>query len=102
MEKFIVTGGNKLKGTVRVSGAKNAALKALIAACLTDEEVIIKNIPLISDFLNMISIIKDLGGEAQILDLDCVFTHFFPLLVINTITFSIITNNLEKVSPAKI
>ncbi len=68
MEKFIVTGGNKLKGEVNVSGAKNAALKALIAACLTDEEVVIKNIPLISDFLNMIEIIRDLGGEAQIID----------------------------------
>lgn len=68
MEKFIVTGGTKLKGTVSVSGAKNAALKALIAACLTDEEVIIKNIPLISDFFNMIEIIRHLGGEAKIID----------------------------------
>jgi len=68
MEKFIVTGGIKLKGEVHVSGAKNAALKTLIAACLTDEEVIIKNIPLISDFHNMIEIIKNIGGEAQILD----------------------------------
>lgn len=68
MEKFIVTGGNKLKGTVNVSGAKNAALKALIAACLTDEEVVIKNIPLISDFFNMIEIIKHVGGQARILD----------------------------------
>ncbi len=67
MEKFIVTGGNKLKGTVNVSGAKNAALKALIAACLTDEEVVIKNIPLISDFFNMLEIIKELGGDAKIL-----------------------------------
>lgn len=68
MEKFIVTGGIKLKGTVNVSGAKNAALKALIAACLTDEVIVIKNIPLISDFSNMIEIIRHLGGEAQILD----------------------------------
>lgn len=51
MEKFIVNGGKKLRGTVSVSGAKNAALKALVAACLTDEKVIIDNIPLISDFL---------------------------------------------------
>lgn len=68
MEKFIVTGGNKLKGAVRVSGAKNATLKALIAACLTDEEVIIKNIPLISDFFNMIEIIKEIGGDVKIRD----------------------------------
>lgn len=68
MEKFIVTGGVKLKGTVNVSGAKNVALKTLIAACLTDEEVVIENIPLISDFHNMIEIIKDIGGEAKIID----------------------------------
>jgi len=40
MEKYIITGGTVLKGEVRASGAKNAALKALVAACLTDEEVI--------------------------------------------------------------
>ncbi len=68
MEKFIVTGGNKLKGTVRVSGAKNVALKTLIAACLTDEEVTIKNVPLISDFYTMIKIIKELGGEVKLTD----------------------------------
>jgi UDP-N-acetylglucosamine 1-carboxyvinyltransferase len=66
MEKFIVQGGNKLKGEVAISGAKNAALKALIAACLTDEEVTIKNAPLISDLRNMIKIIKDLGGEVNL------------------------------------
>lgn len=68
MEKFIVTGGNKLKGTVSVSGAKNVTLKTLIAACLTSEEVEIKNIPLISDLFNMLKIIKELGGEVRIND----------------------------------
>lgn len=61
MEKLIVTGGNKLKGSVRVSGAKNAALKALVAACMTDEEVVIHNIPLISDIYVMIDIMRTLG-----------------------------------------
>ncbi|MDE2588620.1 MAG: UDP-N-acetylglucosamine 1-carboxyvinyltransferase, partial [Patescibacteria group bacterium] len=46
MEKFVVTGGKKLHGTISVSGAKNVALKALVAACLTEEEVIIENVPL--------------------------------------------------------
>lgn len=68
MEKFIVTGGNKLKGAVKVSGAKNVALKALIAACLTDEEVVIKNVPLISDFYTMLDIIKELGGKVNLSD----------------------------------
>ncbi len=66
MEKFIINGGRKLTGTARVSGAKNVATKALVAACLTSEEVIIKNIPHISDFYVMIDIIKEIGGEVKI------------------------------------
>lgn len=68
IEKFVVTGGNVLRGTVTVSGAKNAALKALVAACLTEDEVIIHNVPLISDFFEMIEIIKSLGGSVVLED----------------------------------
>lgn len=53
-------------GAISVSGAKNVALKTLVAACLTDEEVIIENIPLISDFMVMVNIIKYLGGQIKI------------------------------------
>lgn len=68
MEKFIIKGGNKLKGSVQVSGAKNVALKALIAACLTDEEILIHNVPLISDFFTMVDIIEELGGKVVLKD----------------------------------
>ena len=68
MEKFVITGEKVLKGTVQVSGAKNVALKALIAACLTDEEIVIHNVPLISDFFTMIDIIKELGGQVALND----------------------------------
>lgn len=68
MDKFVVNGGKKLKGNVSVSGAKNVALKALVAACLTDEEVVIENIPLISDLLIMTDIIEELGGKTKIQD----------------------------------
>lgn len=68
MEKLMIKGNKKLKGTVSVSGSKNVALKALVAACLTDEEVIIENIPLISDLMIMVDIIKQLGGEVDITD----------------------------------
>ncbi len=68
MEKLIVTGGKKLRGEVSVSGAKNVALKALVAACLTHEEVIVKNVPLISDFFVMVDIIKELGGTVVLKD----------------------------------
>lgn len=68
MEKFIITGGKKLSGQVSVSGSKNVALKALVAACLTDEEVVVHNIPLISDFFVMAEIIEELGGTVSIKD----------------------------------
>ena len=65
MDKFLVNGGEKLNGEVLVYGSKNVALKVLVAACLTDEEVIVENVPLISDFLVMADIIKHLGGEVK-------------------------------------
>src|SRR5688500_9799633 len=68
MEKFIIQGGQKLQGTVSVSGAKNAALKALVAACLTAEKVTIENVPLISDFFVMKEIVEELGGSVVITD----------------------------------
>lgn len=68
MKKYIVRGGKKLSGTVAVSGAKNVALKALVAACLTSGTVEIKNIPLIGDFHVMVDLIREIGGRVEILD----------------------------------
>lgn len=66
MEKFVIRGGKKLQGEIHVTGAKNAALKLLVAACMTDEKVTIHNVPLISDLFVMIEIIKELGGEVEL------------------------------------
>lgn len=68
MDKFVISGGEPLKGEVFVSGAKNVALKVLLAALLSDEEVVIENIPLITDFYLMTEIIKKLGVETKILE----------------------------------
>ncbi len=68
MQKFIVTGGKKLQGHVRVSGSKNVALKALVASCLTSEKITIHNVPLISDFYVMVDIMKDLGAAVRLND----------------------------------
>ncbi len=68
MDKFVIKGGKKLKGSVVISGAKNVALKVVVASCLTAEEVIIDNIPHISDFQVMIDIVKELGGKVRIQD----------------------------------
>lgn len=63
MSKFIINGPNKLSGEISVAGAKNSALKAIAATVLTDQEVILKNIPNIEDVHVMFEILKDLGGH---------------------------------------
>ena len=45
MERFVIEGGHRLSGTVKVSGNKNAALKLLPACLLSDEPVVLHNIP---------------------------------------------------------
>lgn len=66
MEKFVIKGGQPLKGEVMVAGAKNAALKTVVASVLTDEEVVIENIPLISDLFLMVETAKRLGLSIEI------------------------------------
>lgn len=65
MKKCIINGGNKLTGEVIVSGSKNVVLKAIIAACLTDEPVEIKNVPQISDVFVMLELVKEIGGQVK-------------------------------------
>ena len=61
MEKYIINGGNKLYGSVRVQSAKNSVLPILAATVLADEKVEISNIPQISDVRNMVKILTCLG-----------------------------------------
>ena len=65
MKKMIINGGNKLKGTIRISGAKNAAVAIIPAAILADEETTICNVPEISDTNNLEEILKHLGVEVR-------------------------------------
>lgn len=67
-EIFEIEGGKKLSGEIKVSGSKNSALAILPACLLTDEPCIIKNIPLLTDVLVMIEILKNLGAEVEWLD----------------------------------
>lgn len=67
MSKFIIEGGHQLKGTITASGNKNAALKLLPACLLTDEPVILHNIPNIQDVRTTIAILRDLGVEVTAL-----------------------------------
>ncbi len=63
MSKFIIEGGRRLSGTVTASGNKNAALKLLPACLLTDQPVILHNIPDIRDVQTTLLILQDLGVE---------------------------------------
>ena len=61
MEKFIIRGGNRLYGRVRIKGAKNSVLPLLAGALLTDEKVTLHDCPDISDVRYMLEILKSLG-----------------------------------------
>ncbi|MGQ9630055.1 MAG: UDP-N-acetylglucosamine 1-carboxyvinyltransferase [bacterium] len=65
MEKFVIEGGYPLKGRVTPSGNKNAAAPILAATLLTDEEVVIENVPRIDDIKTMIEIMTDLGVDVK-------------------------------------
>lgn len=65
MEKFIIEGGIPLKGEVTPSGNKNAALPILAATLLTDEPVILRNVPNIRDVNDMRKLIASLGVEMK-------------------------------------
>ena len=66
MDKFVVRGGNPLLGTVRISGAKNAALPAMAAALLTDEPVILENIPQVRDIETERKLLSAMGAEVEL------------------------------------
>jgi len=66
MDKFVIRGGNPLLGTVRVSGAKNAALPAMAAALLTDEPVILENIPQVRDIETERKLLAAMGAEVEL------------------------------------
>ena len=68
MEKFIIEGGVPLRGEVTPSGNKNAALPILAACLLTDEPVVLHNIPQIKDVIDMRMLLENLGVTVETLD----------------------------------
>lgn len=65
MSSFRIVGGRKLKGEIKVQGAKNEALQVICATLLTDDEVIIDNIPDIRDVNNLINILEYIGCKVK-------------------------------------
>ena len=65
MDKIVIEGGQPLRGSVRISGAKNAVLPILAATLLTRGRNIIDGVPKVRDVATMIQLLKDLGAEVE-------------------------------------
>src|SRR3972149_245152 len=68
MEEFVIEGGIPLRGEVTPAGNKNAALPLLAACLLTEEPVILRNVPQIRDVIHMRKLIESLGAQVEELD----------------------------------
>jgi UDP-N-acetylglucosamine 1-carboxyvinyltransferase len=66
MDKFVIRGGNPLLGTIRVSGSKNSALPSMAAALLTEDEVILENIPQVRDIETERKLLTAMGAEVEL------------------------------------
>ena len=66
MQKLVIVGGKKLKGTIRISGSKNATLPILAASILSKNKIIIQNAPLVKDVETMINLLSLLGSKIKL------------------------------------
>ncbi|MDB5750512.1 MAG: murA [Ramlibacter sp.] len=72
MDKLLIRGGRPLRGEIRISGAKNAALPELCAALLTAEPMTLQNIPRLQDVATMLKLIRNMGARAEFSPDGCV------------------------------
>jgi UDP-N-acetylglucosamine 1-carboxyvinyltransferase len=66
MDKFLIQGGKTLEGRVTISGAKNAALPAMAASLLTDQRIVLRNVPRVRDIGTMRSLLDELGVDSAV------------------------------------
>ena len=81
MEKLLIKGGASLNGEISCSGAKNAALPMIAATILSDEDVILKNLPYLQDITTMFELLGSMGAD---------------ILLNENMDFTIATNNLKE------
>ncbi|ENU30947.1 MULTISPECIES: UDP-N-acetylglucosamine 1-carboxyvinyltransferase [unclassified Acinetobacter] len=96
MDKFLITGGVKLEGEVRISGAKNAALPLLAAMILADSPITLTNVPNLKDVNTLVELIAGLGitmryeGETVCADASTLDNQFAPYELVKTMRASIL------------
>ncbi len=110
MEKLIIEGGRPLKGEVRISGSKNAALPIMAATLLTDESCIIRNVPQLRDTRTMIRLLESLGkkvetsGDKVTILSDRKLSHVADYKLVSTMrgSFCVLGPLLAKLNKAKV
>ena len=65
MDKLIISGKKKLKGSIKVHGAKNSALPILVSSLLSDKDLTLSNIPKVDDINNMLKLLSSLGVKIK-------------------------------------
>src|SRR5215467_6049555 len=65
MDKFLIKGGKALRGTVAISGAKNSALPVMAAALLTEDKVVIRNVPKVRDLVTMSKLLAFMDAKVS-------------------------------------
>lgn len=111
MAKLKIVGGKPLRGEVVISGAKNAALPILCTTLLTEEPVILRNVPRLKDVETMVAVLEQLGVEAEWqsedtlrLQTQVVRSHEAPYELVSTMRASILVLGplLARVGQAKV
>ena len=96
MDKFLIQGGIKLEGEVRISGAKNAALPLLAAMILADTPITLRNVPNLKDVNTLVKLIAGLGitmtyeGDTVVADTSTLDNQFAPYELVKTMRASIL------------
>ncbi|WP_347455965.1 UDP-N-acetylglucosamine 1-carboxyvinyltransferase [Acinetobacter thermotolerans] len=96
MDKFLIQGGNKLEGEVRISGAKNAALPLLAAMILAETPTKLTNVPNLKDVNTLVKLIAGLGitmtyeGDTVVADTSTLTNQFAPYELVKTMRASIL------------
>ena len=96
MQKLKVTGGTRLDGDVRISGAKNAVLPILCATLLADGPVTISNVPRLHDVHTTARLLEQLGagvqrdGDTMLIDPRTVHSHVAPYELVKTMRASVL------------
>ncbi|MCK5179063.1 MAG: UDP-N-acetylglucosamine 1-carboxyvinyltransferase, partial [Candidatus Omnitrophica bacterium] len=110
MEKLIIEGERPLKGEVKVSGSKNAALPIMAATLLTDEPCVLRNVPQLRDTKTMIALLESLGktievaGDKVTISLKGKLDHVADYKLVSTMrgSFCVLGPLLAKLKKAKV